>query len=77
MNKYYEIISTRWAGGLVIGACIQPEDCDEEGIVFGRISKKNFERFMDNGWEKPISKKQYKLVPQPKKLVRTKPVWTK
>jgi hypothetical protein len=66
---YYEIIDTLYTKG-VVGCCTDPHDCDEEGHVFGIISKKDYDRYGDRSWSKPKSIRRFKLVPVPKNLVK-------
>jgi hypothetical protein len=65
MTKYYEIICSV---GVIGVCCVVSSDDDsllhaareDKVLAFGQIPKKDFERFGDNSWVKPKSKKRWK-----------------
>lgn len=69
--RYYEIIDTKYTGA-VTGVCCDPNDADEEGHVFGEITKAQYDRYGDHWWTKPKSKRRYILEAKPKLLKRVK-----
>jgi hypothetical protein len=70
-EPHFEIISPL-IGNKVVGVCRDPNDADDKGDdVYGLITKQQFDAYNDESkrhWEKPKSKRRFRLVPQPKKL---------
>lgn len=69
-HKYYEIIDLSFGLG-VVGVCTDPND--DTGVhEYGLITAAQYYAYKDRPWEDPKSRRRFRLVPQPKRLLEIK-----